>query len=195
MPSEDEKWIKALRNSQEEGLHYLFQKYHHALYYHALAFVKSSPLAEDVVQEVFIKVWETREQIKPELSFKSYLFTISRNHIINQLKRLSLDWKAKQDIAYHQVTVHNQVEDQVIYDDYEAIARKALAELPAKRKMVFTLYRLEGKKYDEIASLLNISKNTVRDHVVKAEKSIKEYFACQADITITLFIFMTFCLL
>ena len=58
--------------------------------------------------------------------------------------------------------------------------------MPPKRKRVFTLYRLEGKKYDEIALLLNISKNTVRDHVVKAEKSIKEYFAYQTKTTIAL---------
>nr|WKN37319.1 RNA polymerase sigma-70 factor [Tunicatimonas sp. TK19036] len=191
MVDEDKIWVKALRNGKPEGLNNLFQKYHHALYFHALDLLKSPQAAEDVVQEVFIKVWEKRAQLKPELSFKSYLFTISRNHILNQLKRLSLDWQAKQHFSDSHIGFHNQVEEQVIYADYEAIAQKALAELSPKRKMVFTLHRVEGKKYDEIATLLNISKNTVRDHVVKAEKSIKEYFACQADITISLFLAIT----
>lgn len=183
--------MKAMRKGDAKALHFFFGKYHHALYYHALDFVKTPQWAEDVVQEVFIKVWENRAQLKTELSFKSYLFTISRNHMINQLKRISLDWKAKQDISYHADSCHQQVEEQVIYAEYEAIAQRAMEELPAKRKMVFTLYRMEGKKYDEIATQLNISKNTVRDHVVKAEKSIKEYFACQADIIISLWVILS----
>lgn len=188
MQDDDKKWVKGLRKGKAECLQKLFHKYHHALYYHALDFVKSPQQAEDIVQEVFVKVWEKRNQLKPELSFKAYLFCITKNHVINQLQKISREMKAKQYITHHTVTYHNQAEEQVIYADYEAIAQKALNELPAKRKMVFTLHRIEGRKYDEIAAQLNISKNTVRDHVVKAEKSIKEYFAYQANITISLFL-------
>ncbi len=188
MMDDEKKWIKALKAGKTIALEKIFQQYHHALYYHALDFVKSPSLAEDVVQEVFVKLWEHRAQINPDLSFKAYLFRIARNHIINQLQRASREVKTKQYYSQRTTTYHNQAEDQVIYADYEAIAQKALEELPPKRKMVFTLHRLEGRKYDEIADLLHISKNTVRDHVVKAEKSIKEYFACQANMTISLFV-------
>lgn len=185
MLNDDRKWVEALKANESKGLHYLYEKYHAALYYYALDFVKSPAQAQDVVQEVFVKVWEGRAQLKPELSFKAYLFCISKNHIINQLRRTSREIKAKQYFANHMVTHHNQAEDEVIYSDYEAIADKALDGLPPKRKMVFTLHRIEGKKYDEIAASLNISKNTVRDHIVKAEKAIKKYFALQQTDIIT----------
>lgn len=188
MLDDEKEWVKGLRNGKAECLQKLFQKYHHALYYHALDFVKCPQQAEDVVQEVFVKVWEKRKQIKPELSFKAYLFCITKNHIINQLQKVSREIKVKQYISHRTVAYHNQAEEQVIYADYEAIAKKALDELPSKRKKVFTLHRMEGKKYDEIAVLLNISKNTVRDHVVKAEKSIKEYFAYQGNSIISIFL-------
>lgn len=188
MSDDEKKWVKALRSGKKEALERLFQKYHHALYYHALDFLKSPELAEDAVQEVFVKVWENRKQIKPDLSFKAYLFCITKNHIINQLKRISREIKARQEIAHRILSSHNAVEEQIVYAEYEALARKALDELPPKRKKVFILHRLEGKKYGEIAVLMNISKNTVRDHVVKADKTIKEYFAYQVNITISLLI-------
>jgi RNA polymerase sigma-70 factor (ECF subfamily) len=131
-------------------------------------------------------VWESREQIKPELSFKAYLFCITKNHIINQLKRIARETKAHQEISYQALTSQNAVEEQVIYAEFEALARKALDALSPKRKKVFIMHRLEGKKYGEIAVLMNISKNTVRDHVVKADKTIKEYFTDQANILISI---------
>lgn len=188
MLDEEKKWVKALRSGNEKALEWVFQKYHHALYYHALDFLKSPALAEDAVQEVFVKVWENRKQIKPDLSFKAYLFCISKNHIINQLKSISREIKVHQEISHRTLSSHNAVEEQVMYAESEALARKALDELPPKRKKVFILHRLEGKKYAEIAALMNISKNTVRDHVVKADKTIKEYFAYQSDIIISLLI-------
>jgi RNA polymerase sigma-70 factor (family 1) len=186
MADDEKKWVKALQSGKKEALAWAFQKYHHALYYHALDFLKSPAMAEDAVQEVFVKVWENRKQIKPDLSFKAYLFCITKNHILNQLKRISREIKAREEISRQALTSHNAVEEQVVYAEYEAFARKALDELPPKRKKVFMLHRLEGKKYGEIAVLMNISKNTVRDHVVKADKSIKEYFADQANIVISL---------
>ena len=188
MPDDEKKWVKALRSGKKEALEWVFQKYHHALYYHALDFLKSPVLAEDAVQEVFVKVWENRSQIKPDLSFKAYLFCISKNHVINQLKRISREIKARQEISHRSLTSHNAVEEQVMYAESEALARKALDTLPPKRKKVFIMYRLEGKKYGEIATLMNISKNTVRDHVVKADKTIKEFFAYQSDSMISLLI-------
>ena len=188
MLDDEKKWVKALRSGKKEALEWVFQKYHHALYYHALDFLKSPVLAEDAVQEVFVKVWENRNQIKPDLSFKAYLFCISKNHVINQLKRISREIKAHQEISHRSLTSYNAVEEQVMYAESEALARKALDALPPKRKKVFIMHRLEGKKYGEIATLMHISKNTVRDHVVKADKTIKTYFAYQSDIIISLFI-------
>lgn len=190
MPNNDRKLVKGLRKGKEKAMHQLFSKYHSALYYHALDFVKDPQQAEDIVQEVFIKVWEKRAQLKPDLSFKAYLYCITKNLVINQLRRSGREIKAKAEISYQSMSFHNQAEDHVIYNDYETIAYQAMEKLPPKRKMVYAMHRLEGRKYDEIAAHMNISKNTVRDHVVKAEKSIKEYFACQADIIISLLMFI-----
>lgn len=184
---DDIKLVKALSKGNLRAFEKLFERYHGPLYYHVLRFAKSERLAEDVVQDVFVKVWENREKLKSGFSFKAYLFSIGKNHIINILKR------AAREIHWEQETLagtlfHNGTEEEIILADYEALTFRAIAQLPPKRKMIFTMCRYEGKKYDEVAQSLNISKKTVQDHIFKAEKSIQKYFEGYAGITLRLFL-------
>jgi RNA polymerase sigma-70 factor (family 1) len=185
---EDIQWVSALHQGDMQAFEKLFEKYHAPLYYHVLGFAKSARLAEDVVQDVFVKVWENRKNLKTGFSFKAYLFSIGKNHIINILQRAARESHIRQEILSSAVPSHNSTEDEIILADYEEITSQAVAQLPPKRKEVFTMCRYEGKRYDEVAQTLNISKKTVQDHIFKAEKSIQKYFEGHANMTLRLFL-------
>lgn len=160
----------------------IFELHHHALYRHVIRFVKSPDLASDIVQDVFIKLWENRSSIKVEHSLKAYLFTIARNHVLNVLKRASIEESIKKEIITYAQQSHTSNEDNVVYKDFTSFAEKAIESLPPQRRLIFKMHIDEGKDNEQIATSLNISKNTVRDHLVKATKFVRNYLKVYADI-------------
>lgn len=164
----------------------LYGKYHAALYRHALRFVKAPALAEDVVQDTFLKVWENRQTLRADLSFVGYINTVGRNQILNTLKRASHETALKKTIIHAADKNRSSTEEAFLDAEYEKMVDKAIEQLPPQRRMVFRMCRLEGKTYDEVAQKLGISKNTVKDHMVSALKSLREYFSVHADVTFLL---------
>jgi RNA polymerase sigma-19 factor, ECF subfamily len=165
----------------------IFEHYHRALYCHAIRFVKSPDLASDIVQDVFIKLLENRASIKPEYPLRNYLFTIARNHLLNILRRAACEAKIKNEILAHTIIYHNQ-EDDIIYNDFETFADRAIECLPPQRKRIFKMFKEEGKDYHEIASALGISRHTVRDHLAKASKFVRGYLRVHTGVISNLLI-------
>ena len=183
----DPLYIEGLIKGDKHCFQKVFEVYHPQLYRHVLRFVKSQELTEDIIQEVFIKLWENRHHLNPTLSLKAYLYKICKNHIINILNRAAKESSMKKEILISSAFSHTQSEDNFIYSQYISIANEAIEHLPAQRKIVFKMCRLEGLEYQEVADKLGISKHTVRDHMQKAGKFIKEYFFIIAKITLALF--------
>ena len=184
--------VQSLRKGNEAAFRSLYERYHHRLYGYSLRFVKSPELAEGVVHDVFLKVWEKRASLRTDTSFKSYLFTIAKRRIIDLLRRASQEAEVAQEIARNLPITHCQPEQDVIYQDYLQYAHQAIAHLPPQRRLVFEICRVEGKSYEEAAQLLSISKGTVKDHIIKAKKSIRHYLHAHARITISLLLGFTF---
>lgn len=178
--------LRRLKLGDTDAYMQLYQHYHPALYVYVIRFIKVPQLAEDALQEVFIKIWEIRERINPELSFSAYLYRISRNHVFKQLKKIAAD----EDLRMRaMLALANTVEDtdtRVRWQQYEALLKMSIDQLPTQRKKVFELCRQQGKTYDEVAAELGISRNTVKEHMVMAVKSIKEYFTRHGDITLVM---------
>ena len=130
-------------------------------------------VAEDIVQEVFIKLWENRHQLKEELSLKSYLFTIANNLALNHIRhnKIVLKFQQEQKIEL-QVgdSVHNEIAKNELYESL----LKAVAELPEKSRVVFMLSRFDDLSYKEIAGNLDISIKTVESHMGKALKLLRK---------------------
>lgn len=152
----------------------LYDMYAERLYYFALRFMISKEDAENVTQDVFVKLWETRERIDVNLSFSSYLFTIAKNTIFN------IHRKRVNELAYlsHLGTFleSNQVklENEIIYRDIYDKVEKLIAELPPQRKKVFEMSRKQGLSHKEISAELNISEKTIETHIRLALKTLRE---------------------
>ena len=175
-PNIDEiQLLEGLIKGNEAAFKQIYINYQGKLYQLALKFVKSEELAKEIVQDVFVKVWENRSHINMELSFAAFIFKIAHNHIFNVLKRASKVASIKNEILATAELAYNYTENEVISAEYEMLATDAIEQLPPQRKLIFKLCRTEGKSYEEVSGTLGISKSTVRDHMVKAITSIKDY--------------------
>lgn len=170
--------VKFLDFSDEvEGIsafNQLYQDYHQAVYFNILKIVRQQVLAEDLLQDVFIALWENHLKIEKE-RVAQWLFVVSYNKSITCLK------KVRKEILGIQIELRADLElEPVSEEDFEwklQLVEEAISTLPTQKKMIFSKYRLEGKSLDEIARELNISVNTVKDHLKVAKKLIKIYLA------------------
>jgi RNA polymerase sigma-70 factor (family 1) len=142
-----------------------------------LQLVKQAAVAEEILQDVFVKIWEKREMLDNQKSFRSFLYTIAKNLVVDLFRRAALDRRMLEKFIIDNTEFYNPFEG---IDDPEeeskAIVQTALDILPPQRKKIYMLVKLEGKSYGEVAELLGISTSTINDHVVKATKSLKAYF-------------------
>lgn len=127
--------------------------------------------SENLVQEAFIKVWERRSSINPDLNFTSYLFTIIRNRVFDYLKEVKRNDFMKE--RYWQNIVSYQQVDSDLKEERIEKVKGALEDLTEKRRKIIQLNYEEGKSYEEIAMIMNISKNTVKNQLVKAKQILR----------------------
>jgi RNA polymerase sigma-70 factor (family 1) len=127
--------------------------------------------SENLVQETFIKVWERRSSINPDLNFTSYLFTIIRNRVFDYLKEVKRNDFMKE--RYWQNIVSYQQVDSELKEERIEKVKGALEDLTEKRRKIIQLNYEEGKSYEEIALIMNISKNTVKNQLVKAKQILR----------------------
>ncbi|MGD9930790.1 MAG: RNA polymerase sigma factor, partial [Mangrovibacterium sp.] len=164
--------VKQLKEGDPKAFDALFNKYAQRLYNFSLKYLKSAEEAEEVVQEVFMYVWERKEGLKPDSSFNSYIFTIAYNIIRKHFIRKARDNSHKDDLIYAFLNEENNL-DQTI--DYKFLLEKVeniINNLPEKRKVIFIKRKYEGLPVKQIAEELGISPNTVENQLVAAQKQI-----------------------
>jgi len=145
-------------------------------------------LAEDVIHDVFLKLWEIREQLKPEFGIVGYLYKISRNQVFKLIKKISAEAELRNKVIGIIEEQCIETEANLQWNEYAQLLGGAIDQLPPQCKKVFNLCRQEGKTYDEAALILGISKHTVKEHMMAAMKNIKKYFRQNADIVFSLLI-------
>ncbi|WP_312338719.1 RNA polymerase sigma-70 factor [Sphingobacterium sp.] len=162
-----------LHRGDMQAFDILYHRYSQIIYANILKFLKDETTAEDLLQDVFLRIWENRSKIDPEQSFAAFLFTCSRNITFNFKRRLKLEMESEIHLAYGQSESENNIDK--VLDSKEAIilVENLLSKLPKQRQKIFRLSKLDGKSYQEIAEEMGISIATVRDHIVKANKFIR----------------------
>jgi len=154
----------------------LFELFGQKLYRFSFSYLKSESESEDVVQDVFLKIWENRTSLKTGTSFQSYLFTIAFNSI-----RKSFSKKARQDqyktALFEFLSVDNSTLEN--HPDYEVLLSKLdllIDQMPARRKEIFLKRKKEGKSIRDIADSMNISPKTVENQITEAMNYLKKEF-------------------
>lgn len=164
-----------LREGDESAFIKIYNQYRSKVYTYAYQLSKSTVAAEETVQEVFIKIWHKREQLNTELSFSAYIKKITLNHVLNHLKKVARERALQEQVFNNIETSSNKTEDRILEKELRKIYEEAIERLPQQKKLIYQMSRKDELSHDEIARQLNISKNTVKNHMVEATRSIREY--------------------
>lgn len=167
----------ALKSGDRHAFEKIYQNYSPRIFLNILKMIKSVDDSQEILQDVFIKVWEKRELIDPEQPFKSYLFQISRYTVYNFFRKVNLDKKLKAYLSFENTELYTHIEENIAQRENDLIIMNAIEELPPQRKQIYKLCKIEGKSYAEVAMLLGISSSTINDHIVKATKFLRERHA------------------
>lgn len=168
--------VLRLIDGDEEAFCELYAAYKNRLLYFALKFVKSHEFAEDIFQDAFTVVWQTRRFINPEASFSSYLYTIVRNRILNQLRDMANEDQLKEQILSQAIDSANETNNHILLlNDLKEIIARALEQLTPRQREVFKMSRELQMSHKEIAEALGVSVHTVQEHISLSLKVIRSY--------------------
>lgn len=173
----------------EQAFTQIFNAYHQQLGAFILRFTDSHELTQEIVQDVFMKIWTNRSVLKDIDSFKAYLIVIARNHAYNLLKTQARESRKKKEylkINVETITVNEESNNWK--EQHLQLIEEAIAKLPRQQQKIYQLSRNQGMKYEEIAATLGISFETVKKHMHLALRSIKNYVNLRRD---TVMIFPT----
>lgn len=151
----------------------LYDLYSRQLLNFILQYLKETGEAEEILQDVFLSVWEGRKTLQVDKSVKSYLFRIAVNKVYNHLKRRVVERKYQYYLSNNEHTSENNVEDKIYFSELKETIDQILGQLPVQQRRIFRLSRLEGMSHDEIAKKFNISVRTVENQIYRAGKFVK----------------------
>lgn len=164
-----------LQKGDEAAFKSFFLLHKDAIYKYAFLHLKEEGIAADIVQDVFLKFWNKVNQLDPQQNIRSYLYTIARHTVFEELRK-KIQFQNFTDYALNAVSYsRNTSEENIYFNELEKLYQEAIQQLPEQRRKIFSLSKLEHLSHDEIANSLNISKNTVRDQLVKGNKFVKAY--------------------
>lgn len=167
--------VTRLIDGDEDAFCELYAAYKNRLLYFAMKFVKSRAFAEDIFHDAFTVVWQSRRFINPNTSFSSYLYTIVRNRILNQLRDESRENELKESILAQAIDYTDSTKDNIMANDLKNIINHAMEQLSPRQREVFEMSRESFMSHKEIAEALGISINTVQEHISSSLKVIRSY--------------------
>ncbi|WP_335311238.1 RNA polymerase sigma-70 factor [Olivibacter sp. CPCC 100613] len=182
----DTRMITAIKAGNANAFNVFYDLFKQDIYTYAYRFFRSKDLAQEIVQDVFLQIWKYRERIDPEQNIKAYTYRIARNNIYNKLKQIAHQEQYISHVFYSQMASYNEVEDWMNCKELREIYEEAIHKLPKQRQLIFRMSRVEFLSHEEIADQLAISKNTVKDQIVKALKFIKQYMLTRTELTMGL---------
>jgi RNA polymerase sigma-70 factor (ECF subfamily) len=162
--------ISLIKQGNNRALDSLFRKYYYSLCRFATYLSNRTDLAEEIVADVFFRIWEKRETITVEKNVRSYLFTATRHTCINYMKQ---EKHMMEDLSEDLVHETPGPDDELMYSELESRINELINFLPQKRKAIFQLNRFEGFTYNEIAEILSLSSKTIENQMGKAIKQLK----------------------
>ena len=171
----------------------LFEHYRDRIYGVAFRLSHSTTIAEEIVEDVFLKIWLKRADLMEIQNFSAYLFTITRNDVFKVLKQIARNYQIVVLNDNDPFLSDNNSEDYIMQKEYSSLLQEAINRLPKQQKQVYTLIKEQGLKREETADFLHLQPETVKFHLAQAMKNIRSFCALHLDLiaAIILFLFYT----
>jgi RNA polymerase sigma-70 factor (family 1) len=179
---EEDKLLQSIVDGNEQSFSEVYYHYYTALYAYVLRLVKVPALAEDIVQDIFLKIWEVRYQLSRVKHFRAFLFSMARNHTLNILQSIARSNNALPALVRH--FQEQRFDDEALSKDYRKFIERALQAVPSRSRDIFSKCREQGLSYEEVAKEMGISRNAVKKHMVNTIRTLKE--AARRDLGISI---------
>ena len=189
LPDEKELFARVAEGDQA-AFTKIFDHYEPRIYPFVLKITRSEIVAEEIVQELFIKLWINRAAVKKIKNPRSYIFRMATNRTINYLKTLARQVRSVEKITNQVAVENNATEEMVNFKETVELINEAVSQLPEQQKKVYLLSRREGLNADEIAARMNLSNKTVKNHLTEALHRIKIKLQNSPGAITTLIVFL-----
>ncbi len=182
---DDEMLLLLLTKDSEKAFEELYIRYKKKLHSFCTFMLKSADAAKDVVQDVFTIVWNSREKLNTHQSFSAYLFTVTRNRALNELRNArTIEQIDAISDGQQALFSEDDIESSFILKEYETILQQAIDMLPEERRRIYRLSREEGMTYKDIGEYLGISHHTVQSHISSSVQFIRNYVLQHANVSL-----------
>lgn len=168
--------LKQIAEDDESAFRGVFDHFKEPFHAAAFKMTRSADIAEEIVQEVFVALWEKRKLVASAKKPEGYLFTILHNSIYTHFRKIAQERKLKSKIAQAEDKSENQIETLLLEKENRTILENVISRLPPQQRLIYKLAKQEGVSRDEIAKQLHISPNTVRNHLATAVEYLRAYF-------------------
>lgn len=180
-PQIDYELLIRISKGDEGAFKILFETFWPQVYGTSLRLTRLPEQAKDLSQEIFLRLWENRTKLPEVVNVGSYLYTVSRNYIMDQLRKKVFDPSNVNYLVSYFSHDTQSPQDSIEFRELENKLNAAIEKLPAKVKQVFYLSRIEGLTHEQIAARLNISVVSSKTYIVRALQHIRQYLALNPD--------------
>jgi RNA polymerase sigma-70 factor (family 1) len=181
---QEKELLLQVAQGSESAFAQIFNHYRKKIYSTGIVITHSPEIAEELVQDVFLKIWLKRNDLPAIQNFEAHLFIITRNVAYDILRRLATQRRVYQQVHKESPTFGNITDDALIEKANKKVLQEAIQRLPPQQKQVYLFMREEGMKRQEVADLMGIQPNTVKEHMAKALRSIRAYCVANLDLYI-----------
>lgn len=186
-PADFEKdWLCQAADGDRRAFTDLYTRYLDSLYQYVFLFTKSAYTTEEIVQDVFVRIWEHRQSLREVESFKSYLFRAAKNRVIDYIRSRETEERVLSLLLAGQKSRPETPDEAFDYKAYYHIVQEAISRLSTRKREIFRLSTEEGLSHDEIAAELVISKSSVKNQLYKSFHFIREYLARKGGLSFVL---------
>ena len=179
---QDRELVELLIGGSQAALGELYTRYRKQLVYFCKQYLKNEAESEDIVQNIFLKLWETRHSLGTVSSFSGFVKTMAQNQATDKLRHIDVHSRFAGNILTSGTDSTNETEESIIDNDYTELLNKLIESLPPRQKEIFRFSRIEGLTYREISELLQISDSAVQKHASLALHKIEEVLRQHADV-------------
>lgn len=189
---DDQELLKRVAKGDERAFEIIYYHYSRKIYFFSLRTLQSPILAEEVVQEVMLKLWRMGALLNDINHLERYLKTASRNASLNLLRRQEIERRANDLVGISWDEANNETEELLLLNDTRRLLEEAIALLPPQQQEVYRLCHQQGLKYEEVAQKLHLAPTTVATHMKLALRFLRSYLQKHTDVTIMAILFKLF---
>lgn len=178
--------LQRIAEGDRSAFTYFYTSHLNRLYRYIFLFTKSKEDTEEILQDIFIKIWENREKLREVESATAYLTQIAKNKMLDKVRSLQVRHRVLAEIRRSREDYATTTGDDCAYREYYHVVQRAVDKLPPKRKLIFRLNTENGLSQEEIANQLNISRSVVQKQLYSATKFVRKYLFEHGEISMTL---------